>query len=340
MVLKGLLTAALIISLGAGPLIWLQDHIDAHRAAIPPSQELLYIPHGSLLRPAVLGYDSMAADLLWLRAISLFGERFRGKQDPIWLDWLDRMLNVATDLDPLDHRIYLYGGIMLKVNPSHRNQAAKLFEKGTHNVPTKFFLPFGVAMIAMEDQNDLDKAIEFMKIASERPDAPFYLKALVGTMMQRNRQDEVALAFLEEELRNLTPNSAPWKAVFVEYSEARYDFYSSRLTDSVDRFKQAFGRYPQPLDEILGVTLKANKLPPEPYGGKWILDPATHRVIGEGAEASRRKLREDFGFNVPGVVPAAPSSGKSTSQKQKSDQGGDKSQDTPPPGTPQPTTAP
>ena len=337
MALKGLVTAVLIVALGAGPVVWLQKHIDQFRASTPPSQELLYIPNGSLLRPAVLGYDSMVADLLWLRAISLFGERFRGKQDPIWLDWLDRMLDVATDLDPLDHRIYLYGGIMLKVNPSHRAQASKLFEKGTRNVPTKFFLPFGVAMIAMEDENDLDKAIEFMKIASGRPDAPFYLKALVGTMMQRNRQDEVALAFLEEELRNLAPNSAPWKAVFVEYSEARYDFFSSRLTDSVDRFKQAFGRYPEPLEEILGVTLKADKLPPEPYGSQWSLDPATHRVVGINADESRRKLREQYGFNVPGVIAAAPSSGKSTSKKKTEKSEGD---GTAPPATPQTTSAP
>src|SRR3989442_13035429 len=53
----------------------LQVRIDAQRAVTPKLQRFMYLPQGEYFRVAVLGYEQVVADLLWIQAIQAMGER-------------------------------------------------------------------------------------------------------------------------------------------------------------------------------------------------------------------------------------------------------------------------
>ena len=58
------------------PLIYgTQHHLDHLKAERSVAGEFRYLPKGDYLKVAVLGYDQLAADLLWLKAIQVMGEK-------------------------------------------------------------------------------------------------------------------------------------------------------------------------------------------------------------------------------------------------------------------------
>lgn len=281
---------ALLIA-GFSGLISIQERIDPWRLNVDAKDEILYIPSGEYLKTAVLGYDNVVADLLWFRGIVLFGDSYRRSEDDAWFDFLERIVEVASDLDPLDHRIYLYGGSMLHLSPRHIPASTRVFLKGTENV-SHYFMPFGVAMNALEYENDREKAVKYLQIAASRDEAPFYLRNLAATLLTESRQTETALIFLEEQLRYLSPGSLEYRAVTEKITDVTYQLHLERLIDARSRFQAAFGRDPRPLSEMVGVTLRSSSLPPDPFGGEWIVDPDSGQIV---SSALPERLKEGAG---------------------------------------------
>ena len=56
-------------------VVLVQTSIDrfAHR---DQEEKLLYLPSGKYLKPASLGFDTLVADLLWIKAIGYFGGHY------------------------------------------------------------------------------------------------------------------------------------------------------------------------------------------------------------------------------------------------------------------------
>src|SRR3989454_3540805 len=74
----------------------LQVRIDAQRAVTPKLQRFMYLPQGEYFRVAVLGYEQVVADLLWIQAIQAMGERKVTEEAG---HWIYRALDVITTLD-------------------------------------------------------------------------------------------------------------------------------------------------------------------------------------------------------------------------------------------------
>src|SRR5437867_11369018 len=95
--------AARMSALGATGLLLvvglhlLQVRIDAQRAVTPKLQRFMYLPQGEYLRGAVLGYEQVVADLLWIQAIQAMGERKVTEEAG---HWIYLALDVITTLDP------------------------------------------------------------------------------------------------------------------------------------------------------------------------------------------------------------------------------------------------
>lgn len=273
-----LLASLLLTALTLAGLAGLQPHIDAWRLNSTAKEEILYVPTGEYVKTAVLGFDGAAADLLWVRGIILFGDHYGRDADPTWLEFMLRIIEVCTELDPLDHRIYLYGGIMLQLHDDYVDDSTRIFLKGMENVD-HFFMPFGVAMNALEFEGDREKAARYMKIAVDRRDAPFYLRSLVASLLSDTGQAQAGLMFLEEQLHYLEPGSLEYKEVNRKIKALKYEIFQSRLQDARARFQTAFGRDPDPLAEMVGVTLKMPGLPPDPYGGTWVIQAGTGNIV-------------------------------------------------------------
>lgn len=286
---------AVLIGLFSVPLYQSQKALDELRARVTVEESTRYLPSGRFLSTAVLGFDNLTADLLWVRGIALFGERYRKSQNMAWYDWLFQLIDLATELDPLDVRIYKYGGLMLRLDPSRVDQSTYIFHKGMQHIEWEYFLPFGVAMNYLEQKGDKEHAAEYMLIAADRPNAPFYLRNLAVSLLNDDKKEEVALAFLEAELKELGPESLHRKAVEIKLVEVTHDLAARKLQHAFEDFLATYDRIPTPLEEMKGKTW-SGPWPEDPYGGHFILDWKAQIIRSSRFEKAREEIRRRTGL--------------------------------------------
>src|SRR5207247_3620541 len=110
----------------------LHVRIDEQRAVAPKLQRFMDLPRGEYLRVAVLGYEQVVADLLWIQAIQAMGEREVTEEAG---HWIYRALDVITTLDPKFVRVYEVGGIALATLVVHIDESNRILEKGIQHNP-------------------------------------------------------------------------------------------------------------------------------------------------------------------------------------------------------------
>ena len=90
-------------------------------------ENLLYLPTGENLKVMSLGFRSLLADALWVKAIGYFGgHNLTDREYP----WLHHILDTVTTLDPLFRHPYLFGGIVLGVEEGDPAKSIHLLRKG------------------------------------------------------------------------------------------------------------------------------------------------------------------------------------------------------------------
>ncbi|MBI3805007.1 MAG: hypothetical protein HY282_14750 [Nitrospirae bacterium] len=158
-------------------------------------ESLIYLPSGKYLRPLALGYDQVAADILWMKAVSYFGGHYlTDKQYP----WLYHILTLIIDLDPRFDFPYYFGGVVLSLEASQVDQANQILERGMEAYPQRWEFPFYVGFNYFYHKQDASKAIPYLERASSLPKSPPYLKVLVAHLSSKSGQKEAALNFYRE----------------------------------------------------------------------------------------------------------------------------------------------
>lgn len=188
----GAAAAALLAALLAGAVL-LQAAIDSHHPR-RRVEKLLYLPSGRFLKPAVLGFDNVAADWLWLRAIGYFGGHYMADRN---YPWLAHMLNLITDLDPRFSIVYYFGGIVLAIEAGQVDESIRLLEKGMLNLPHEWKYPFYLGFDHFYYKGDLVKAGDYISRAARLPGHPEYLPRLAASLYAKAGRMEDAIAFLE-----------------------------------------------------------------------------------------------------------------------------------------------
>lgn len=257
-----LVLRALIVGSVVGVLPIAHRHVDAWAPSEAAVDDIRFLPSGDLLATVSLGYEPVFADLLWIWATMLFGERIGQGEDDRWLGWLYHITDMATDLDPRFARAYKYGGIMLRVSPDFVEPSSLIFAKGMHHVPQEYYLPFGVAMNYYLHHDNQEVAADYMLQASKLPGAPFFTRNLAASMLRESNRTDVALQFLEEEFRSLPDGSAK-KAVEVKIAELRYRSAADAAREVLLKWKDEHGALP---DSPEG---PGRVLPRDPLGGHW-----------------------------------------------------------------------
>ena len=90
-----------LLSLPSLFLAWmLVPRIDHTRHERVMDTTLLYPPSGEQMRVVSTGQEEPLADLLWVRTVLVFGERFDVSSGDQWTTWLEQMILATTTLDP------------------------------------------------------------------------------------------------------------------------------------------------------------------------------------------------------------------------------------------------
>lgn len=248
-------------------------HTDAWAPRTSAAQEIKFLPTGDFLKASSLGYASLLADLFWIRATMLFGDR-HGGADKDWYAWLYHMVDITTDLDPDYRAAYKYGGTMLRVDGVFVDQSSLIFQKGMKHLPNEWYFPFGIAMNYFLYREDSRIAARYMEIASRGEGAPFYLRNLAASLLSESNQLDAALVFTREELENLPAGQHKVRtALALKVFELEYLVALRDVEDALADYRREYGEHPAEPSDLPGILQ-------DPLGGTWIWDRRPDALFG------------------------------------------------------------
>jgi tetratricopeptide (TPR) repeat protein len=199
--------AALVLCLaaGAGLTRWLELRRPPLPTDAAPVSEDLYVSAHAARRLA-LGFNGLAADWYWMRALQYVGRKATAHEGdlqiddlgPLKLRALAPLLEQATTLDPQFLAAYEYGAIVL---PSVDDEAAvRLVEKGVRENPRAWRLHSYLGYIHWQ-RGRFREAAEAYSAGARVEGAPPWMTAMAAQMSTKGGSRETARAIYEVMLR-------------------------------------------------------------------------------------------------------------------------------------------
>ena len=167
--------------------------------------EILYVRSGAVLKRITLGYDGLAADVYWIRAIQYYGGTRLKAPVPGQrrYELLHPLLDIATTLDPYFNIAYRFGAIFLSEGypggPGRPDQSVALLRKGLAAMPDKWQYSHDIAFVYYWHLRDYKAAAEWFARAARQPDAPNWLAPMAATMLTHG-EDRASARFLWQQL--------------------------------------------------------------------------------------------------------------------------------------------
>lgn len=246
-----------------------QRQVDAQRRDVNVNHELLFIPDAQNIRIASLDHSVHVADILWVRSVLAFGERWNTTGDRAWVEWLSRTVLGICQIDPRWRTPYFYGGVMLRVLGDYEGSTA-VMKLGSENLPNDPFFPFSVGMNLYLNGGDREESARWVAEAARRPGAPEWYAVATVAFRQEQKERPQAIRFLQDELK-LTDDPDLRVELERRLASLTHDEYAERLNELAEALAAERGRPARGVEELL----RAGKLtaePPDPLGGGWIVD--------------------------------------------------------------------
>ncbi|MQA29649.1 MAG: hypothetical protein GEU82_07405 [Luteitalea sp.] len=162
------------------------------------AEETLYLTSGATLQRLTAGYNALAADLYWIRAIHHFGGvklRLTGAVPggvelvaaPTDYRLLYPLLDITTTLDPKFNIAYRFGAVFLAEafpgGAGRPDLAIALLEKGLRARPDKWEYMQDIGFVHYWWRHDYQAAAGWFERAANVPGAPWFLKSLAATTL-------------------------------------------------------------------------------------------------------------------------------------------------------------
>lgn len=250
---------------------WLQLQLDQRQdRTLMQIEGLAQLPKGEYLKPALLGYQHLGADVLWLRLIQVLGNK-RNSADEY--EWMYHALDVITALDPQYAYAYYAGGVVLGDLAHRTDLSNRLLLKGTDANPTVWNIPFLLGYNYYFLLDDPAKGAEYIMRAASLPDHPAYLPGLATRLSAEAGNPETALAFLEARL--VETQDTQMREFFVNrMKEVIIERDLQILERAVETYRTKHRALPDSLMALVADRILSG-LPQEPFGGHYRLDPKT-----------------------------------------------------------------
>ena len=247
---------------------WLQGDLDRRQdRSVVQIEGLAHLPKGEYLKPALLGYHHLGADILWLKLVQVIGKK-RNSQDEY--EWMYHALDVITTLDPHYAYAYYVGGIILGDLANRPDLSIRLLERGVNANPEVWNLPFLLGYNYYFSRNDPAKGAEYIMQAANLPDGPSYLPGLATRMAAEAGSPDTALAFLEARLRE-TQDLEMREFLANRMKEVIIERDLRQLERAVETYRTQHQALPATLLDLVVAGVLPN-LPEEPFGGDYRLD--------------------------------------------------------------------
>jgi hypothetical protein len=264
--------------------------VEAIHARSPPSRDLLggetFVPEPGLARLLSLGFGAPVADFYWLQAIQAVGGDAR--MTPELGEYLGRVIDVVTTLDPWVDHPYRFAAIWLTQSEENVRTANRLLERGIEHHPDDwrnyFYLGFNHFFYLLENV----EAADILERASSKPGAPRYLPRLAARLRSESADIGVAAIFLGELLRSGEDEAAK-EGYRAALDEIEVEQNARVLERARILFRERNGRDIERVIELVsGESPLLDSLPAaEPSalpaslrrGSQWLLEPESGRIV-------------------------------------------------------------
>jgi len=237
------------------------------RQSTPPG----FLIPSQFSRVLAFGYKGVLSDYLFLKALTFYGGRGQNDQVLTEEDWqyFIACLDVVTDLDPYFFDPYILAEGVLTWDAGRYVDANRLLEKGRRYRTSDWRIPYFISFNYFYFLKDYAKGGEYMMEAARLPGSPAYLPNLAARVAYYGDQTKTALFFLKQMLAD---TKDPVMLVSMQTRLAALE-QTVLLEDLVKKFRTEQGRDLVHLDELVSFGY-LGKLPPEPYGGQWVMNKA------------------------------------------------------------------
>ncbi len=244
---------------------------------------LMYVTSGKLMDKIALSFDSIVADVYWVRALQHFGgERLTDRKRNF--DLLYPMLDLTTSLDPGFIVAYRYGAIFLaEPEPGGAGRpdlAIQLLKKGVTERPGKWDYYLDIGFVYYWHLHDYTKAAEWFARGADLPGAPWWLKTYAGIMLVRGG-DRQASRQIWQQLAQTA--NGEWLKQTAERRLMQLDALDTidALTRIRDEFKRRTGKLPESWEQLIAAGWLRG-VPIDPAGEPYTLNFATGEINVSG----------------------------------------------------------
>ena len=176
----------LIVLMGAA--VGLQAiHDRGGGAPASTSASLLYVRSPEVMKRFALSYESLLADIYWVRAVQYYGSMKLSSDPDKQYDLLYPLLDLTTSLDARFSVAYYFGSIFLAEpppgGPGRPDLAIALLEKGLRAQPQKWELAQAIGFVHYWSRQDYEAAAGWFARAAEFPNAPTWMASLAAVTL-------------------------------------------------------------------------------------------------------------------------------------------------------------
>lgn len=248
----------------------------AERARI----EILYLPSGNILQRMALSFDTLLADVYWIRAIQNYGRGRLAEDAEKDYSLLYPLLDITTTLDPRFNVAYRFGAIFLTEafpdGPGRPDQAVALLQKGAANMPDRWQLLQDIGFVYYWWLHDYEEAARWFERASQVPGAAWWLQSLAANTLAEGG-NRSASRMLWQQLLESADND--WIRNEAERRLAQLDALDQiELYERViEVYRDRTGRLPEIWEDLVAAGALTG-LPIDPAGHQYLLLQRTGRV--------------------------------------------------------------
>ena len=258
----------IILLILIGVMIAVQYNIVSKREKVWMQEKLYLLPSPKITKILSSGHEHTLADVLWIRAIQYFGGNF-SRMDG---DGFKNLLGNIITLDPKFKGAYEFGSFALTEGLEDYDAAVEHLMKGHEEIPDYWKLPFDAGFIRFYNQNNPEDAIKLFKIANSLPDCPSYVARMIPKLYSDEGQLDTAIEIYTRQL-----DKAKSKVEIKLLTDHLLNAYMKRdallLEDASEKYVKLTGEEPDRYLEKLVTAGILRKLPVEPHGGYYYLDP-------------------------------------------------------------------
>lgn len=245
-----------------------------------PTQEVQWVRSPGVMRRLVLGFNSVAADIYWIRAVQYYGRTKLSKAENKDYGFLFPLLDITTTLDPRFNIAYRFGAILLSEGypngPGRPEDAIALLEKGIRESPNKWEYYLDAGFVEYWWHDDPKAAADWFLRGSKLSTAPNWLQPLAASVLAEGG-DQVAARVLWTQLAQTAEQEWMRRTARTRLQQLDAENVIGQLQPIVNSFYDKANRFPTGWDEMARAGL-VRGIPLDPTGVPYALDPVSGAV--------------------------------------------------------------